>query len=141
MPWAVVRGSFLLVFLVHAFSSGCCQANPAIQSEGCSRIIEDPSYIRLWQSSSKKILMSSSEMGFRLFVSLQKLLAELYHKHVCLSGVSYYPCTLSDSQSSLDPQNIIHSFYKRHCTQAFRLCLAHSGLGRSHIDNNAPGVV
>ena len=82
---------FLLVFLVHVFSSGCCQANPAIQSEGCSRIIEDPSYIRLWQSSSKKILMSSSEMGFRLFVSLQKLLSELYHKHVCLSGDSCIP--------------------------------------------------
>lgn len=82
---------FSLSLLVHAFSPGCFQANPAIQSEVCSRIIEDPSYIRLWQSFSKKLLMSSSEMGFRQFVSLQKLLAELYHKHVCLSGDSHIP--------------------------------------------------
>lgn len=54
---------FSLSLLVHAFSPGCYQANPAIQSEGCSRIIEDPSYIRLWQSPSKKVLMSSSEMA------------------------------------------------------------------------------
>lgn len=82
---------FSLSLLVHAFPPSCCQANSAIQSEGCSRIIEDPSYIRLQQSPSKKLLMSSSEMGFRQFVSLQKLLAELYYKRVCLSGDSHIP--------------------------------------------------